>query len=72
MPEAKRAKEEFAALELVDDVIWLPDLIPQNQQEKLFIIDDMNLFMGPLEIVAGPGINNETRTAALRQFLARL
>ena len=72
IPEAKRAKEEFAALELVDDVIWLPDLIPQNQQEKLFIIDDMNLFMGPLEMASGPGINNETRTAALRQFLARL
>ena len=70
--EAERAARAFAALKGVDEVIWLPDLIPANQPEKLSLIDDMNLFMGPLEIAPGPTINNATRAAALRQFLARL
>lgn len=70
--EAERAARAFAALAGVDAVIWLPDLIPANQPEKLSLIDDMNLFMGPLEIAPGPAINNATRAAALRQFLARL
>ena len=71
-PEAARAAREFAALAVVDDVIWLPDLIPENQPEKLLLIDEMNLFIGPLEAEPGPGINNQARIAALRQFLARL
>lgn len=37
-------------LDLVDDVIWFEDLLPIEQEDKLFIIDEMNLFMGDLTI----------------------
>ncbi len=46
--EALKAIKEIQQLDLVDSVIWLEDILPKNQEEKLFIIDDMNLFMGPL------------------------
>ncbi len=42
------AIKELEQLELVDKTIWFEDLLPIEQEEKLFIIDEMNLFMGPL------------------------
>ena len=46
--EALKSKQQFEQLKLVEDVIWLEDLVPKEQEDKLFIIDEMNLFMGPL------------------------
>lgn len=42
--------DEIKQLDLVDDVIWFEDLLPAEQEDKLFIIDEMNLFMGDLTI----------------------
>jgi hypothetical protein len=46
--DAVTAIKEIKKLDLVDDVIWFEDLLPKEQEEKLFIIDEMNLFMGLL------------------------
>lgn len=46
--DAIKAIKEIEQLDLVDSVVWIEDLLPNNQEEKLFLIDDMNLFMGPL------------------------
>ncbi len=45
---AELAKSQFEAIDIVNDVVWLNDLVPKNQEEKLFIVDDLNLLMGPL------------------------
>ncbi len=48
--EVLTAIDAIKELDLVDDVIWLEDLLPTEQEDKLFIIDEMNLFMGDLSI----------------------
>jgi hopanoid biosynthesis associated RND transporter like protein HpnN len=48
--EVLTAVDEIKQLDLVDDVIWFEDLLPTEQEDKLFIIDEMNLFMGDLSI----------------------
>lgn len=48
--EVLTAVDAIKDLDLVDDVIWLEDLLPTEQEDKLFIIDEMNLFMGVLSI----------------------
>lgn len=46
--DAIAAIKEIEQLDLVDKVIWYEDLLPEDQEDKLFIIDEMNLFMGQL------------------------
>jgi len=48
--EVLTAVDDMKKLDLVDDVIWIEDLLPTEQEDKLFIIDEMNLFMGDLSI----------------------
>ncbi len=53
--ETTRVIQQLETLPLVDNVIWLEDLLPEGQEEKLFIIDEMNLFMGQLDTSSNPG-----------------
>lgn len=46
--EVLQSIEGLKKLDLVDDVIWFEDLLPTEQEDKLFIIDEMTLFMGDL------------------------
>lgn len=47
---AQELKKSLEDLDVVDKVVWLEDFIPENQDEKLFIIDEMNLLFGTLPV----------------------
>jgi uncharacterized protein len=71
--EAITAIKEIEHLDLVDKVIWYEDLLPTNQEEKLFIIDEMNLFMGLLSTEKiGQEINNVDRIEAIQKLKQQL
>ena len=61
-------KERIEKLDVVDKVVWLEELIPENQDEKLFIIDDMNLFMGVLSSSSTKNIDDESRLESINNF----
>ncbi|MCG8377853.1 MAG: MMPL family transporter, partial [Proteobacteria bacterium] len=44
--DAVNIKQNLQQLDAVDEVVWLEDFVPENQDEKLFIIDEMNLLLG--------------------------
>jgi hopanoid biosynthesis associated RND transporter like protein HpnN len=65
--------DEIKELDLVDDVIWFEDLLPIDQDEKLFIIDEMNLFMGMLSTTeSSTDINIENKVAAINKLKTQL
>lgn len=43
---AIKLKDELTSLTSVKDVVWMEDFIPAKQDEKLIVIDDMNLLLG--------------------------
>jgi uncharacterized protein len=49
LDEAKRLSERFAALPSVHQAITLSDLVPTDQEQKLEIIDNLNLMM-PMQL----------------------
>ena len=72
--EANAIKARLEGLAVVDKVLTLDDFVPENQDEKLELIDQLALTLGPqmdtAEAKAPPGPGEEA--AALRQFLATL
>ncbi len=71
--DAIAAIKEIEQLDLVDDVIWYEDLLPNDQEDKLFIIDEINLFMGQLSTEATKEqINNIERTVAVETLVKKL
>jgi len=71
--EIKIAKQNIESLPLVDKVVWLEDFIPEEQEDKLFIIDEMNLLLGVLTSnPASPEINTDDRLDAIIQLNNKL
>ena len=72
--EADRYRDAFTQSELVDKVVTVADFIPADQDEKLFIIDEMGLLLGDLS-AAPPDPAAQTgdaRLAAIRGFRDKL
>ena len=66
LDRAEKAKLELESLTLVDKVLWLNDFVPEEQEDKLFIIDDMNLLLGSLTSNQSPvSITNTERLEAI-------
>ncbi len=71
--EAIAAIKEIEQLDLVDKVIWYEDLLPEDQEDKLFIIDEINLFMGILSTdETNAEINNSDRINAIQKLITKL
>ncbi len=67
------AVKEIEQLDLVDKVIWYEDLLPEDQDDKLFIIDEMNLFMGQLSIEKNnKEINDADRKKTIERLIMKL
>ena len=69
--EAHRYRTAFTQSGLVEKVVTVADFIPADQEEKLFIIDEMGLLLGDLS-AAPPDPETQTgtaRLATLRGFL---
>ena len=73
--QADSYRERFARLDQVEKVLSVTDFIPGDQDEKLFIIDEMSLLLGDISAAAQPGPETQTsgaRLAALRAFREKL
>jgi len=72
--DAQATIKKLEALPVVNKVIWLEDLIPKDQEDKLAIIEDMNLMLTGLP-APGTGkksITPEQQFGAVRGFMDRL
>jgi len=62
-------KQEIEKLPLVDKVISIHDFLPNEQEDKLIIIDEMNLLVGQLTTSSlTPSITNNERLDAIREL----
>ncbi len=61
--------EKLRALPSVERVVTLSDFVPANQEEKLSIIEDLSLFLAPLETPEGsPRVPDDEQIDALRHL----
>ena len=73
--QADSYRDQFARSELVDKVVSIADFIPVDQDEKLYIIDEMSLLLGDLSVAAQPDAETQSpaaRLAALHAFQEKL
>ena len=72
--EAQNLGQRLEALPLVDHTEGLADFVPQNQEDKLFMIDDMALFLWPA-LEASPldkPLDNDGRRKVLSELKMNL
>ncbi len=71
--DAVSIKQELSQLDVVEEVIWLHDFIPDQQTDKLALIDEMNLLLGfDFFSVGDVAITSEQRLASLTKIAQRL
>ena len=68
--EAARTKERLKGLASVDEVVTLQDFVPQEQDEKLALIEEISILLGPdLEATAPAELDLQAQVAALDELL---
>jgi len=73
LAEADRLAEEVRALDVVDRAVTLTDLVPDEQAEKLAVLADVAMMLGPPPVSEIPSVPDTEKIAALvelRGFLA--
>tara|TARA_R110002072_G_scaffold121618_1_gene255677 strand:- start:59826 stop:62456 length:2631 start_codon:yes stop_codon:yes gene_type:complete len=71
--DIQSTKINIESLALVDHVVSLNNFIPEEQEDKLFIIDDMNLLLGVLTPSGSKSeINNEERLNTIHNLINKL
>ena len=66
---AEQLDSKLSKLPLVDKVVWLGDFIPQDQDEKLEIIEEMDLLLGAITVTTQlPPPADSERLDSLRTF----
>ncbi|MFT5426254.1 MAG: hopanoid biosynthesis associated RND transporter like protein HpnN [Gammaproteobacteria bacterium] len=67
--EAEALAAQLKELPLVDDVTWLNKFIPEDQENKLFIIDDMDLILSGMNLNSSlPAPDIEDRITAINNL----
>ena len=51
--DAEALKHKLDKLPLVDKTVWVKDFVPDDQENKLFIIEQMDLLLGALTTISG-------------------
>ena len=71
--EATAIVEKFQQLPLVDKLLWIADFIPEDQEDKLAIIEEMDLLLGDLSVAPqNSNLNDQQRLEILSQFSQKL
>ena len=68
-------REQLTRSDLVDKVVSIADFIPGDQDEKLYIIDEMSLLLGDLSVATQPDPETQSpasRLVAVRAFQEKL
>jgi len=69
LASARALAEELRALPTVERVVTLADFVPRDQDEKLELIEDLSLFLAPLEVEEGEArVPLEDQVAALEHL----
>ena len=67
--KAGKIATQLSKLPLVEKVVWLNDFIPENQDEKLGIIEEMDLLLGGITTATQlPAPDDTERLASIRTF----
>ena len=65
----KTLKQKLEKLSLVDKTVWIEDFIPEDQDEKLLIIEQMDLLLGALTTISRlPPPDSKEQTDAIKSF----
>ena len=71
--EAIQVINKFEALPLVDHILWIEDFVPEEQEDKLGIIEEMDLLLGDLSTAPNnTPLNDHQRLQILDDFADRL
>ena len=71
--EAELLAAEFEKLPLVDSTVWLNDFIPEDQEDKILLIEDMFLLLGEIPTTDSPSVLTAAqRRAPLEEYLSRI
>lgn len=71
--EAQSFIDQVEGLDLVKKIVWIDDLVPVAQEDKLFVIDELNLMLGQLDSNIQPvDIDNNERLAAIERLLEKI
>ena len=71
--DALNVVKKVGALSLVENTVWVEDFIPTDQDDKLALIEEMDLLLGDLPATAKkPDITDAERVNALRSFVSRV
>ena len=71
--EALQIIEKFEALPQVDHLLWIEDFIPAEQEDKLAIIEEMDLLLGDLSTApVNTPLSDNDRLQILDDFAERL
>jgi hopanoid biosynthesis associated RND transporter like protein HpnN len=70
--DAQRLAQRLAALPEVNKVVTMLDFVPEDQQQKLFLIEEMALTMGPIAFSAPPDDSGDGGEEALGRRRAEL
>lgn len=70
--DARRLAQQLTELPEVDRVVTLLDFVPENQEEKLPLIEDMALTMGPITPSEQPGSKGHDAAVQQRKQLNML
>ena len=73
--QANSYREQLTRSDLVDKVVSIADFIPGDQDEKLYIIDEMSLLLGDLSVATQPDPETQSpasRLVAVRAFQEKL
>lgn len=71
--EAETIRAEIEKLDIVSKVVWIDDLVPVGQEDKLFIIDELNLMLGQLDTdTPSNDIDNKKRLGAINSLSQKI
>ena len=71
--ESRELVSKFSQLSVVEKLVWLDDFIPEDQEDKIDIIGDMELLLG--DLTANPvnsQLDDQQRLEILSRFTMRL
>lgn len=70
---ARAIVKKFEALPLVDRLLWVDDFIPEAQEDKLSIVEEMDLLLGDLSSAPqNSQLNDAERLQILDKFVTQL
>jgi len=70
---ARQVKKQLSILDTVDKVVWIDDFVPEEQEDKLVIVDEMNFLLGAFpDKTVKPAINATQQIESIKSIQREL